>query len=91
MILSDVTVEYKDKVGVITVINGDFTGTKFSYGKVWFPNEDEPVLAFEYDILSETYWLPERADAFKQEAGQLLEAMLRKQIEDGDLVFKGGT
>lgn len=92
MKLSDVVINFVDGVGVITILEGEFKDVVFSFGKVWFPEDDSGVLSFEYNTKMETAdWSPEKTTKFQQACGQLLEAIIMDQIEKEDLVFKGGV
>lgn len=73
----------------MTVMSGPFEGTTFKYGRVWFPNEEEPVLSFDYDLIS----TPLKFDkaAFEQYAGEVIIEILQSQIDNQEVVYSGGT
>lgn len=73
----------------ITITEGPFEGITYKYGRTWFPDEDEPVLSFEYDIIaaSKKYDKIE----FEKEIGVILHELLRKAVADQSVVYSGGT
>lgn len=78
---------YKDKI-VIKINSGPFAGISYILGEVTFPDEDEPILQFQYDIVE---GMPEDREAFEKFVGDALVEMLRKSLEEHSTVFKGGT
>lgn len=72
-----------------TINEGDFNGITFKFGKVWFPGEDQPILSFEYDVIS----MQKPIDTVKFETliGEILYIMLRKALTDQEVVYSGGT
>ena len=79
----------KDKQA-ITINHGDFAGLKYTYGRVWFPDENEAILSFEYDVVN-----GEVEEEFKKELhellGKILAAILEKSLNDGSTVYANGT
>jgi len=72
----------------VKILSGDFTGCVFNFGKVAFPNFEEAVMSFEYNLLEG------KADdkaKFENTIGDILVALIVKAIENKDLIFKGGT
>lgn len=78
---------YKDKI-VIKINSGRFAGVSYTLGEVSFPDEDEPILQFHYDIVDGE---PDDVAAFEKFIGDALVEMLKKSLEEGTTVYKGGT
>jgi hypothetical protein len=78
---------YKDKI-VIKINSGPFAGISYVLGEVTFPDEDEPILQFHYDIVEGE---PDDVQAFEKFVGDALVEMLKKSLEEQMTVFKGGT
>lgn len=78
---------YKDKI-VIKINSGLFAGICYVLGEVNFPDEDEPILQFQYDIVEGE---PDDVEAFEKFVGDALVEMLKRSLEDRTTVFKGGT
>ena len=74
----------------ITINHGDFTGLKFAFGRVWFPDENKPVLSFEYDVLNGEVE-PEFKKELHELLGGILAAILEKSINEGTTVYANGT
>lgn len=79
--------EHTDKI-VIKINSGHFAGISYVLGEVNFPDEDEPILQFQYDIVEGK---PEDKDAFDKFVGDALVEMLKRSLEDHTTVFKGGV
>lgn len=75
----------------ITITQGDFTGVTFKFGRTWFPDEDQPILSFEYDLISEAGPTDESLPEFRLLLGNILQNMLIKAIESQGVVYTGGT
>lgn len=69
---------------------GPYKGVTFSYGKVWFPDESQPILSFEYDLLGGQDLIKDK-DKFNEYIGRMLEELLRAAMEDETLIYTGGT
>jgi hypothetical protein len=78
---------HKDKI-VIKINSGPFAGISYVLGEVNFPDEDEPILQFQYDIIEGE---PYDVQAFEKFVGDALVEMLTKSLEEHTTVFKGGT
>ncbi len=78
---------HKDKI-VIKINQGPFAGISYILGEVTFPDEDEPILQFQYDIVEGE---PDDRPAFEKFVGDALVEMLKKSLEEQTTVFKGGT
>lgn len=79
-----------DENGFMTlkVASGQFGGTMFTLGKIMFPDEDEPILQYEINYISEP---PSDQPTFEQEVGNFIVEMIMKQLEEGKVVYSGGT
>jgi hypothetical protein len=86
-VLPDATEEgfYKVKIQ-----SGEFTGIIFNFGKVEFPDENEPILKFEYNLL-EGAVEDSRKQIFEKTMGDMLVDLLRKAMEQKEISFKGGV
>ena len=82
------------EVVAIELMEGPFVGTIFSFGKVEFPNPDEPILNFEYTVHEGI--LLDKDDAnhdlteFRNNIGDILVSILEESIKDKTTIFKGG-
>jgi mitochondrial fission protein ELM1 len=91
MNVNDVKVDYnRDLTPTITVINGEFTGIQFRFGKVWFEDEmaEQPVMQFQYEVLSGA---PSDVAKFQHEIAHLLHSLLVEQLESGTITYTGGV
>lgn len=75
----------------IEITLGEFAGIKYNYGRTWFPDEDQPILSFEYDIISEKKPSDIMKQEFEQLLGNILMEMLKKAIAEQSVVYAGGT
>lgn len=75
----------------LTIKEGDFDGVTYSYGKVWFPDSDSPILSFNYDLKTEVKWTPMQCKTFEKLIGDLLQELLTAAMKEEALIFKGGT
>lgn len=63
------------------VIEGKFTGVKYKFGRVWFPEENPEMLSFEYELLQDSLPVADSdKDEFTTYMGDVIIAMLRKQL-----------
>jgi hypothetical protein len=75
-----------EQVIAISINGGEFEGAIFSYGKVEFPNPDEPTLSFDYTVHEGDTSSP----AFKQVMGDILVEILEDSLRNKETVFSGG-
>lgn len=75
----------------IEITLGDFAGVKYNYGRTWFPDESQPVLSFEYDIVGDKKPNELIKGEFEQLIGNVLMEMLKKAIDEQSVVYSGGT
>ena len=73
----------------ITITEGDFAGVGFKFGRVWFPDEDQPVLSFDYDVVSVEK--PVDKVGFETLISEILHIILRKAVAEQEVVYSGGT
>lgn len=73
----------------MTITVGPDSGVEFVFGKIWFPDENEPILSFDYDIVSEQK--PVDLDAFRNIMGAVLQAAILKAVGEGSAVYAGGV
>jgi hypothetical protein len=60
------------------------------YGKVNFPDEDEPILNFVYEVTSELK--PDNVPDFEKDIGDFLVATITKMVENKEqFLFTGGV
>lgn len=72
----------------VKILEGDFADTIFNFGKVEFPNEEENIMSFEYNIETAK---PENIQEFETTIGNILTSLIMDAIKNSELVFKGGT
>ena len=78
-----------DNTSVISILEGDYKGLKYKYGKVWFENPDseQPTMQFHYDMVE---GLATDKVAFEADIAGFLHAMLLEQLEAGEVQYTGG-
>jgi hypothetical protein len=74
----------------ITITEGDYAGVAFKFGRTWFPDPEQPILSFEYDLLSEAGPTDESMGEFRLLLGNILQSVLIKAIESEGVVYTGG-
>lgn len=72
---------------VLTAAHEPWIGVKYTIGEVSFPDENEPIMSFEYNIISGV--VDDKA-AFEKYVGDELVVMIMAGLEDKSVVFKGG-
>lgn len=89
-----VEVDYKDsKVYAVELLKIPFCGIMVVYGKVSLTaleEQDKAVLSFDYEIIKHVpgKWTTAELEDY---LGGVLEEILEKQAQKGELVFTGGT
>ena len=73
----------------IVINHGPYKGIVFKFGRVWFPDENEPVMSFDYDVVSEQK--PEPLEPFLNFIGIVLQNLLRKAVDEQTAIYTGGT
>jgi hypothetical protein len=69
---------------------GPYKGITFSFGKVWFPDESQPIMSFDYSLISGDLKETDRP-AFEHHIGKMLEQLMRQAMEEETLIYTGGT
>jgi hypothetical protein len=82
---SDVTIHQNSE---ITVNNGPFAGTIFTFGDVSFPDENQPILSFRYYLIKGDV---ERSKEFEKEIGDLLVELIQEGLKNNEIIYRGGT
>ena len=73
---------------VIRIIQGEYTGIEYVYGGVSFEeNDDDCKIVFGFTI---TNGAVENLENFKLLIGDILVAMIDKQLIENDVVYSGG-
>ena len=78
-----------EKVIAIAIVEGKFEGAVFSYGKVEFPNPNEPTLNFDYTVHVDSPHNTPNA-GFKEVMGDILVEILEDSLNNKNTVFSGG-
>jgi hypothetical protein len=76
----------KDRI-IIEIDSGDFAGIQYTIGEVSFPDGDEPILHFNYDIIKGSVV---DKSAFEKFVGDTLVKMIEESLRENTTVFKGG-
>jgi len=77
-----------EKVIAIGIMEGEFMGAVYSYGKVNFPDPDEPNLSFDYTVhvsAGDT-----TSKNFKNAIGDILVEILEDSLNNKETIFSGG-
>ncbi len=75
----------------VKILSGKYSGCVFNFGKVEFPNEEEPILSFEYNHLEGENGGEDSKKEYETTIGNILVELIRKAIENRELIFTGGT
>lgn len=63
------------------VLEGKFKGVKYKYGRVWFPEDSDNTLSYEYDLLEGSAPVaPEDMQEFSKFMGDVIMEILRRQL-----------
>ena len=85
------TIDYIDtegnKVIAIELTSGECSGLIYSYGAVSFPDQDEPILQFEYTLHEGVVSDNEK---FKNIIGDILVEIIEESVKNKDTIFAGG-
>ena len=85
--LIDVKEETINGFHIIRIKSGEFKDIEYVYGEVSF-EEDTPTLKFVYEVLSE--FKPNNIKVFENLLGDLLVAMIERQLETSSVIYHGG-
>lgn len=73
----------------IEFICGEYCGVIFRLGAVSFSPDDECTMSYDYDILHQPHE-NFSIDNFEQHVGDIIVELIKKQLEDNDLIYTGG-
>lgn len=76
-----------DKVVAFELTSEEHTGLIYSYGVVKFPEDNEPVLQFEYTLHEGTITNQEK---FRTTIGDILVSVIEESMVNKDTIFTGG-
>jgi hypothetical protein len=77
-----------NEVPFFRITSGVYDGVAVRLGAIRFPNEDEPVLQFEYNIIE---GLVDDLEAFTQDLGDFIVYLLEERLKAGELLYKNGV
>lgn len=78
----------KDETHIL-INHGPYKDIMFKYGRVWFPDGDEPILSFDYDVVSELKPIP--LEPFLEFIGTVLTNLLRHAVDNQTAIYAGGV
>jgi len=70
--------------------DSEFNGVVFNFGAVEFPDEDQPVLRFDYNIIEGDVKV-DRKVYFEQTIGDILVELIEQALQKQELIYRGGT
>lgn len=79
--------EYKDRI-VMKINSGEFSGVSFVIGKISFPDENEPIMNFTYDVLKGSV---SDVPKFEKFIGDSIIQMLIEGMKQNTIPYKGGV
>lgn len=79
---------FGEQILAIEITDGEYAGTVLSYGKVDFPDPDEPILSFEYTVHKSE--IDTTTEKFKNMLGDMLVEMIEESLKENETVFVGG-
>lgn len=89
MIKHEVLVD-KDNVAYIHLLEGEYKGVNFNFGKVSFQEEgDGMIMSFEYDLRENA--TVDDTTKFEKTIGDLLLEIIEQNLRNNDILYKGGT
>ena len=81
--------EGDDGVPYLRIIDGEFTGISLKIGAISFPDEDQPVMQFQYDIIEGTL---DDVRLFENALGDFIVRLLEERFAKQQPVpFVGGV
>jgi hypothetical protein len=72
----------------IRVLSDPWVGVCVKTGAISFPDENEPVMQFEYDIIE---GVVEDKQVFEQRLGDFIVSVIEEQLKTKSLLYTGGT
>jgi hypothetical protein len=85
-IIDYVNAEGKNEIA-FELTSGKFSGVIYSYGEVSFPDENEPILHFEYVLHKGEI---DNLDEFRDIIGDILVTVLEESMVNQSTVYYGG-
>lgn len=76
-----------DDAPFFRITSGVYDGVAVRLGAIRFPNEDEPVLQLEYNIIE---GLVDDLDTFIQDLGDFVVFLLEERLKTGEVLYKNG-
>lgn len=70
--------------------DSEFNDVVFNFGAVEFPDEDQPVLRFDYNIIEGDVKV-DRKVYFEQTIGDILVELIEQALQKQELIYRGGT
>lgn len=80
-----------ENVYAIKLLDEPYDGIIFSYGEVNFPDPEEPILAFDYEVHHVPSGMFYDDDEFKQYIGDFLVELILLGIKHNSIVYTGGV
>jgi hypothetical protein len=85
------TVDSDHGIQAIKLTDEPYSGIIFSYGKVEFPDSEEPILSFEYNLHHVPDGMIYDEEEFKQYIGDFLIELIMWGLKQNSIVYKGGV
>lgn len=73
---------------LVKVKSGPYEGLAFVLGAVSFPDENKPIMRFNYDIIQGKFG---RTQMLEQEIGDLIQELILERLQDKTLIYANGT
>jgi hypothetical protein len=67
-----------------------FNDVVFNFGAVEFPDENEPILRFDYNIIEGDVKANKKKE-FEQTIGDILVELIEQALKKQELIYRGGT
>ena len=91
MTIGHTTVDNEHGVQAIKLTDEPYAGIIFSYGKVEFPDPEEPILSFDYELHHVPDGLFYDEEEFKQYLGDFLVELIMWGLNQNSIVYTGGV
>lgn len=85
----DIVGTTKDGAEKLKFTNNKFSGIIFSLGKVYFSEDDEPRLNFNYEV--HMHSIEYDKDEFEKELAEFIIERIKVGLEENSLIYTGGT
>ena len=70
--------------------DSEFNDVVFNFGAVEFPDEDQPILRFDYNILEGDVKVHKQKE-FENTIGDILVELIEQALTKQELIYRGGT